>query len=52
MMKNAQQLRGLLESIDRKSYPAYKSAQGAYDFTDYVLSIDHVQGTPLLHRRS
>jgi len=46
MMKNAQQLRGLLESIDRKSYPAYKSAQGAYDFTDYVLSIDHVQGDP------
>lgn len=46
MMKSAQQLRSLLESIDRKSYPAYKSAAGAYDFTDYVLSIDHVQGDP------
>lgn len=45
-MKSAQQLRSLLESIDRKSYPAYKSAAGAYDFTDYVLSIDHVQGDP------
>ncbi len=46
MMKSAQQLRELLESIDRKSYPAYKSAQGAYHFADYVLSIDHVQGDP------
>lgn len=46
MMKSAQQLRELLESIDRKSYPAYKSAQGAYNFADYVLSIDHVQGDP------
>lgn len=45
-MKSAENLRGLLESIDRKSYPAYKSAQGAYDFGDYVLSIDHVQGDP------
>lgn len=45
-MKSAENLRGLLQSIDRKSYPAYKSAQGAYDFTDYVLSIDHVQGDP------
>lgn len=45
-MKSAENLRGLLESIDRKSYPAYKSAQGAYDFGDYALSIDHVQGDP------
>jgi len=45
-MKASQELRRLLESIDRKSYPAYKSAQGAYNFGDYVLSIDHVQGDP------
>lgn len=45
-MKSSRDLRQLLESIDRKSYPAYKSAQGAYDCSDYILSIDHVQGDP------
>ncbi len=35
-----------MESIDRRSYPAYKSAQGAYDMGGFVLSIDHVQGDP------
>lgn len=45
-MKQAEDLRRLLESIDRKSYPAYKSAQGAYAFGGYTLSIDHVQGDP------
>lgn len=45
-MKSSQELRRLLESIDRKSYPAYKSAQGVFDFGDYHLSIDHVQGDP------
>ena len=46
IMKSSEDLRRLLESIDRRSYPAYKSAQGAYDFSDYTLSIDHVQGDP------
>lgn len=36
----------MLESIDRKGYPAYKDTRGAYDFGDYTLSIDHVQGDP------
>ena len=45
-MKSSQDLRRLLESIDRKSYPAYKDTRGSYDFTDYVLTIDHVQGDP------
>lgn len=45
-MKQAADLRRLLESIDRKSYPAYKSAQGQYGFEGYTLSIDHVQGDP------
>ncbi|MCI8951338.1 MAG: ABC-ATPase domain-containing protein [Lachnospiraceae bacterium] len=45
-MKRSEELRRLLESIHRKSYPAYKSAQGAYDFGDFILSIDHVQGDP------
>ena len=45
-MKSSEELRRLLESIDRRSYPAYKSAQGSYNCSDYVLSIDHVQGDP------
>lgn len=45
-MKQSEDLRRLLESIDRKSYPAYKSAQGAYQFGNFILSIDHVQGDP------
>lgn len=45
-MKSSSDLQRLLESIDRRSYPAYKDARGTYDFTDYTLSIDHVQGDP------
>ena len=45
-MKTAQDLRNLLQSIDHKSYPAYKSTQGIYRFPGYLLSIDHVQGDP------
>lgn len=45
-MKTAEQLKQLLQSIDRKSYPAYKSTQGTYRFHDYILCIDHVQGDP------
>ncbi len=45
-MKRAGELEQLLKAIDHKSYPAYKSLAGSYDFTDYVLSIDHVQGDP------
>lgn len=45
-MKSSIDLRKLLESIDRRSYPAYKDTRGVYDFSDYILSIDHVQGDP------
>lgn len=41
-----QNLRKTLLSIHRKSYPAYKSLRGNYDFKNYTLSIDHVQGDP------
>ena len=43
-MQSANQLQDMLRSINRKSYPAYKSLKGAYQFKKYVLSIDHVQG--------
>lgn len=43
-MYNKIDLKNKLESIHRKSYPAYKSLRGSYTFGDFVLSIDHVQG--------
>ena len=45
-MQSSNQLQDMLHSINRKSYPAYKSLKGAYQFKKYVLSIDHVQGDP------
>ena len=45
-MESSAQLRQLLHSINRKSYPAYKSLRGTYAFDRYILSIDHVQGDP------
>ena len=45
-MKTAAELQNLLRQIDRKSYPAYKDTRGKYQFREYVLSIDHVQGDP------
>lgn len=45
-MQTAAQLQQILARIDRRSYPAYKDTRGTYQFPDYVLSIDHVQGDP------
>lgn len=46
MMQTAMDLRNKLQSIDHRGYPAYKELKGQYDFRDYVLSVDHVQGDP------
>lgn len=35
-----------LSAIHRKSYPSYKSLKGHYNFKNYTLCIDHVQGDP------
>lgn len=45
-MKRAEDLKELLERIDRRGYPAYKDTAGVYQFRGYLLSIDHVQGDP------
>lgn len=45
-MKRSEDLQQLLYRIDHKGYPAYKDTAGAYQFGNYVLSIDHVQGDP------
>ena len=45
-MQSSNQLQELLHSVNSKSYPAYKSLKGVYQFDRYILSIDHVQGDP------
>ncbi|MCI8402960.1 MAG: ABC-ATPase domain-containing protein [Lachnospiraceae bacterium] len=45
-MKSSNELRASLRMIDHKSYPAYKSLAGAWQFAGYTLVIDHVQGDP------
>lgn len=44
--KNIRELSLLLKEIDGKSYPAYKSIRGEYQFNNFRLIIDHVQGDP------
>ena len=45
-MKTQAQLAILLASLDRKSYPTYKSIKGEYQFKNFTLIIDRVQGDP------
>lgn len=45
-MQSSRELQNQLRSIDHKSYPAYKSLRGSYQFDGYALHIDHVQGDP------
>ncbi len=45
-MRSREDLRKTLNRIDRKGYKAYKDIKGEYDFTQFVLCIDHVQGDP------
>ncbi|HEX9026188.1 MAG TPA: ABC-ATPase domain-containing protein, partial [Clostridium sp.] len=45
-MKNSQALKRELDRIDGKGYRLYKDLEGEYDFEDYTLSIDYVQGDP------
>ena len=45
-MKNLNELRKMLYDIDGRGYKAYKSLEGMYDFNNYKLAIDHVQGDP------
>lgn len=45
-VQSSDQLQTILRRIDGKGYKAYKDIEGAYDFKDYVLYVDHVQGDP------
>lgn len=45
-MKKATDLKRKIQAIDHRGYPGYKELRGEYDFGDFQLSIDHVQGDP------
>ena len=45
-MKDFKILKNELQRLDGRGYKSYKDLQGQYDFRDYILSIDHVQGDP------
>ncbi|PSP06925.1 MAG: ATPase [Cyanobacteria bacterium SW_12_48_29] len=45
-MPNQEKLRSTLQRLDNNSYKAYKDIKGSYDFTDFTLIIDYVQGDP------
>jgi len=45
-MLSANELRDRLLELDGKSYKAYRSIRGQYQFSNFVLIIDHIQGDP------
>lgn len=45
-MKTKDDLSRILRRIDRRGYKAYKEIHGDYQFNDFTLIIDHVQGDP------
>ncbi|MFN3477031.1 MAG: ABC-ATPase domain-containing protein [Candidatus Methylomirabilales bacterium] len=45
-MRPSHELRQILARIDGRGYKAYQDIKGSYDFSEYILSIDHVQGDP------
>jgi len=45
-MQTQDQLRSKLQQLDNASYKAYKDIKGRYDFMDFTLIIDYVQGDP------
>ncbi|MGD9034053.1 MAG: ABC-ATPase domain-containing protein [Desulfobacteraceae bacterium] len=45
-MNSVEELRRTLSRIDGRGYKAYKDLEGAYDFGQFSLHVDHVQGDP------
>ncbi len=45
-MKSYEDLRRIFNRIDGRGYKAYKECRGSYNFKDFELYIDHVQGDP------
>src|SRR6476661_4152601 len=45
-MTNKESLQRHLLQLDNRGYKAYKDIQGSYDFSEFTLIIDYVQGDP------
>jgi predicted ABC-class ATPase len=45
-MRSKEDLQNTLRRIDGKGYKAYRDIEGVYDFGEYVLYVDRVQGDP------
>ena len=45
-MKSSEELGKMLSRIDGMGYKSYKRIEGAFDFGDFTLCVDHVQGDP------
>ena len=45
-MPTSDDLATLLHRLDGRPYPAYKDLRGRYDFGQFTLSFDHIQGDP------
>ncbi len=45
-MRTSRELIAELQAIDGKGYGAYKGIAGSYDFDDFALHLDYVQGDP------
>ena len=45
-MLDEHHLRKTLSHLDGRGYKAYKQIQGRFEFPDFELLIDHVQGDP------
>ena len=45
-MQSSESLKERLREINKKGYPSYKSLKGNYQFPNFILNIDHVQGDP------
>ncbi len=42
----SEELEALLRRLDGRGYKAYKDIQGSWDYSTFVLHVDHVQGDP------
>jgi predicted ABC-class ATPase len=45
-MPNSQSLNKTLSQLDNRSYKAYKDIRGSYDFRNFTLIVDYIQGDP------
>jgi len=45
-MRSKEDLKNILSRIDGWGYKAYKDIEGDYDFGDFLVLVDHVQGDP------